>query len=214
VAATNPAHAELVTRAARYYSEKVAAHGATPRGADWNSRESQELRFEQLLKLCEGDPQAFSLNDYGCGYGALAAFMASRGIAATYRGFDASEAMVVAARRLLTPLSNCTVFNEPGDLTPADYTVASGLFNVKLDTPDDRWRTYVLDTLDAMSRISTRGFAFNLLTRHADADRMRADLFYADPGFFFDHCVSRFSRRIALLHDYALYEFTLLVRLA
>ena len=47
MAATNPAHAELVTRAARYYSEKVAAHGATPRGADWNSRESQELRFER-----------------------------------------------------------------------------------------------------------------------------------------------------------------------
>lgn len=210
---TNLSHAELVSRAARYYSEKVAAHGTTPRGVDWNSRESQELRFEQLLKLCEVDPQPFVLNDYGCGYGALAPFMASRGMVFTYRGFDASQAMVEAARQLLAALPHCTVLDDPSGLGPADYTLASGLFNVKLDTPSERWRAYVLDTLEAIARISTRGFAFNLLTHHADPARMRADLFYADPEFFFNHCVSHFSRRVALLHDYALYEFTLLVRL-
>jgi hypothetical protein len=43
---------------------------------------------------------------------------------------------------------------------------------------------------------------------------MRADLYYADPLFFFEHCRQRFSRRVALLHDYPLYEFTILVRLA
>jgi hypothetical protein len=41
---------------------------------------------------------------------------------------------------------------------------------------------------------------------------MRDDLFYADPLALFEHCRTRFSRRVALLHDYPLYEFTLLVR--
>jgi hypothetical protein len=42
---------------------------------------------------------------------------------------------------------------------------------------------------------------------------MRADLYYADPAFYVDQCLSRFSRHVTLLHDYPLYEFTVLVRL-
>jgi hypothetical protein len=29
---------------------------------------------------------------------------------------------------------------------------------------------------------------------------------------FFDHCKRNFSRQVALLHDYGLWEFTILVR--
>jgi hypothetical protein len=41
---------------------------------------------------------------------------------------------------------------------------------------------------------------------------MRNHLFYADPCEFFDLCKRRYSRNVALAHDYDLYEFTLLVR--
>ena len=41
---------------------------------------------------------------------------------------------------------------------------------------------------------------------------MRPDLFYADPCWLFDQCKRRHSRDVALLHDYGLYEFTILVR--
>ena len=34
----------------------------------------------------------------------------------------------------------------------------------------------------------------------------------ADPAFFFDWCKRNFSRHVSLLHDYGLYEFTLLTR--
>ena len=43
-------------------------------------------------------------------------------------------------------------------------------------------------------------------------ERMRPDLYYADPCRLFDHCKRRYSRHVALLHDYGLYEFTILVR--
>ena len=36
----------------RYYSEKLRVHGPTPAGVDWNSTESQQLRFDLLLQLC------------------------------------------------------------------------------------------------------------------------------------------------------------------
>jgi hypothetical protein len=81
-----------------------------------------------------------------------------------------------------------------------------------LDASNDEWREYALSTLGGIARLSERGFAFNMLTKYSDAERMRADLYYADPCFFFDYCKTRFSRQVALLHDYGLYEFTILVR--
>jgi hypothetical protein len=99
------------------------------------------------------------------------------------------------------------------ELEPADYTVASGIFNVRLDVSDEDWREYALRTLESIAGLSTRGFAFNMLTSYSDADKMRPDLFYGDPGFFFDHVKRRYARNVALLHDYGLYEFTVIARL-
>jgi putative ABC transport system permease protein len=74
------------------------------------------------------------------------------------------------------------------------------------------WRAYVNETIDRLAELSLRGFAFNCLTSYADADRMRPDLFYADPCELFDRCKRRYARNVALMHDYDLYEFTILVR--
>ena len=63
-----------------------------------------------------------------------------------------------------------------------------------------------------MDRTSTRGFAFNCLTAYSDADKMRDYLYYASPTWLFDMCKQRYARNVALLHDYGLYEFTLIVR--
>ena len=41
---------------------------------------------------------------------------------------------------------------------------------------------------------------------------MQPRLFYADPARLFTHCKTRYARNVALLHDYGLYEFTLLIR--
>jgi hypothetical protein len=98
------------------------------------------------------------------------------------------------------------------DLVEADYVVASGLFNLRLDVDEQSWRAYILDTLRSLDRLGRRGFAFNMLTSYSDPERMRGDLYYGDPCFFFDHCKRTFSRDVALLHDYGLYEFTLRVR--
>jgi hypothetical protein len=107
----------------------------------------------------------------------------------------------------------CTFVGTLDDLPPATYTLASGIFNVRLDTPADEWQTYLLQTLDHMAARSQRGFAFNVLTGYADPEYMRPDLYYADPLHLFDYCKRHFSRQVALLHDYPLYEFTILVRL-
>lgn len=195
-----------------YYTAKVTTHGATPQGADWNSQESQQQRFHQLARLVEETSVSFSLNDFGCGYGALAEYLKDQGFIVSYRGFDVSPAMIAHAQARYGHLPTCRFTTTRDELTPADYTVASGIFNVKLATPLAEWREYVLTTIDQLAALSTKGFAFNVLTNQADPHRMRPDLYYADPCELFIYCQQRYSRWVALLHDYRLYEFTILVR--
>jgi hypothetical protein len=70
-----------------------------------------------------------------------------------------------------------------------------------------------MDAIDRMASLSRRGFAFNMLTSYSDPARMRDDLYYGDPCRMFDLCKRKYSRNVALLHDYGIYDFTILVRL-
>jgi SAM-dependent methyltransferase len=198
----------IIAQTGAYYTTKLLTHGSTSRGVDWNSTESQRLRFEQLLKV-RAPTGPRSILDYGCGYGALLKELRGRGEDCRYQGFDISPAMVDEALRLHPDASFTT---DRSTLEIADYTVASGIFNVKLGTHEETWKAYMLDRLDDLDRLSRRGFAFNILTRYGDPDRRRQDLYYADPCFYFDLCKNRYARDVALLHDYGLYEFTILVR--
>lgn len=204
---------DLLTEVANYYSEKLARHGETPQGVDWNGENSQALRFEQLCKIIDVRSQ-FSLNDLGCGYGALHDFLSSRFSGFSYSGIDVSESMIRTAEQRYQGADKArfVLSSEPDNV--ADYGVASGIFNVRLGRSDAEWREYVEATLDTLDRTSRRGFAFNCLTSYADADKMRDDLYYADPCVLFDLCKRLYSRNVVLLHDYGLYEFTVLVRKA
>jgi SAM-dependent methyltransferase len=200
----------ILERVERYYSARFDEHGATACGVDWNAERSQELRFEQLLRVLDGQ-EPFRLNDYGCGYGALARFLSEHGHAFEYVGFDLSEPMLAYARATYGDKSRRFVSQE-AELEPAEFTVASGIFNVKFDIDSADWQSYAIETIDKLSALSTRGFAFNMLTIYSDLDRMRDDLYYGDPSFFFDLCKRRHSANVALLHDYGLWEFTVIVR--
>jgi len=196
-----------------YYEGKLREHGATPPGVDWNSQASQELRFAQLARLWDGERMA-SVLDYGCGYGALLPWLRGTGFGGPYAGFDLSHEMIAAGDRAATD-ARLTGWDFTADrhaVAPADFVVASGIFNVRIDATETDWRDYVLTTIDELASLARRGFAFNALTLYSDADRRRPDLYYADPLELFDHCKRRHSRLVALIHDYPLYEFTMIVR--
>jgi SAM-dependent methyltransferase len=205
-------HATALAGVERYYSQKLEEHGPTPQGVDWNDDRSQANRFDQLLEVV-GSAKSFSINDYGCGYGALVEHLVRDGFDFRYTGYDISPAMVAEASRRHADELRASFTDEITEVTPADFTVASGVFNVKLHTPPPEWRQLVLEMIDEIAGLSLRGMAFNALTSHSDAGRKRPDLYYADPAELLDHCLRTYSRDVALHHDYALYEFTLLVHL-
>lgn len=202
---------DLLTEVAEYYTSKLAEHGATPRGVDWNGEEGQTLRFEQLCKIIDTSNH-FSINDLGCGYGALYGFLLNKYKELSYSGVDVSESMIQAAEHRYKDQSQARFFISSEPAQVADYSVASGIFNVRMGRSDEEWRSYLEAILDILDRTSRVGFAFNCLTSYSDADKMRDYLYYADPYVLFDLCKRRYSRNVALLHDYDLYEFTILVR--
>lgn len=194
----------------RYYSEKIVEHGPSAKGVDWRDEASQELRFEQLLNVCDLSAP-FTINDYGCGYGALATYLEELGVDFRYTGFDISTEQLAQARALVDS-DRCRFVEREDELERADYTVASGIFNVRLHAPVEAWAAQAHETLARIDALSARGFSFNMLTSYSDPELMREDLWYADPREVFDHCKRTFSRWVALLHDYGLWEFTILVR--
>ena len=204
--------AKLLSEVATYYAEKLAEHGDTPRGVDWNGEEGQMTRFAQLCKIIDPMSPNFSLSDLGCGYGALLDYLRDKHSTCTYLGVDVSREMIKAAAQLhaTTDHARFIISTEPDQI--ADYCVASGIFNVRLGRTDAEWFEYLQSTLDVLDRTSSSGFAFNCLTSYSDEDKKRDHLYYADPCQLFDLCKRRYSRQVALLHDYELYEFTILVR--
>jgi predicted TPR repeat methyltransferase len=202
----------LLTEVANYYTEKIIEHGATPKGVDWNGQESQVIRFEQLCKVIDPKMAAFSINDLGCGYGALLDYLRGKQSVCTYQGVDISNEMIIAAeeRHIAYDKARFVTSVEPDRI--ADFGVASGIFNVRLGRTDIEWFDYLQSTLDILDRTSALGFSFNCLTSYSDEEKKRDYLYYANPCQLFDLCKRRYSHSVALLHDYGLYEFTILIR--
>lgn len=201
---------DIIKNIGKYYSDKIETFGMTPQGVDWNSNESQHLRFEVLSRLMEGLSD-FSVLDYGCGFGSMFPFLNKKFNNIRYTGFDISEKMIQAAQTAFQGVNNAAWFIELGR-QKSDFVVASGIFNVRLEHSDEEWLAYILKTITALDRYSEKGFAFNILTSYSDKEFMKDYLYYADPLFLFDFCKRNFSRNVALLHDYNLYEFTILVK--
>lgn len=201
----------IVSGVAAYYSSKLALHGPTPQGVDWNGKASHELRHRQFLRLLKGSPDA-SILDIGCGYGDFMRFLREAGHRGQFIGYDVAPDMIREATRLHGESADCRwrVGAEPTET--ADFAVASGIFNVKGEVPTDTWAHYVREIIDILARTGRRGFAFNVLSLSSDADRRSGTLYYADAAEMLSYCLHRYGRSVALLQDYGLYEFTVVVR--
>lgn len=203
--------APILAAVGAYYTGKLAEHGATPRGVDWNDTASQHLRHRQFLRLLRDDPDA-SVLDVGCGYGDFLPFLRASGHRGRYIGCDVAAPMVEAARRLHGESPDHGFIVGDAATQAADYAIGSGILNVIRGVSPSAWAEHVQATIARLHDAGRRGFGFNMLSLDSDPDRRRADLHYASPARMFEDCVARFGRHVAVLQDYGLWEFTVLVR--
>ena len=210
---SSPAELDDVYRQiAQYYTQKVRRYGPTPLGVDWSCVPTQALRFRKLLALCNFDAP-FSLNDIGCGYGALLDYLALYHPQSSidYLGIDLSSAMVRHAEKRWA--GDLIQFHYGGESPrPADYSIASGIFNVMLDQPIPIWERHIETTLIHLRATSSKGFAVNFVHQPDAGVRAKAGLYCADPMQWIDFCEKSLGSEVHLIDDYGMSEFTLLIR--
>ncbi|MBP9926530.1 MAG: class I SAM-dependent methyltransferase [Cyclobacteriaceae bacterium] len=204
-----------IEKFSQFYQHHLQQHGASAQGVGWKNHEAQVVRFAKLYELIDGqDRLSFSINDLGCGVGDFVDFLSARARDFVYHGYDVMPEMIKKAM-----LNNghhhhvsFQYISHAADMALSDYTIASGIFNIRFDTSDEDWLKHILETLGVMNSKSNRGFAFNVLSTYSDLAYRKKELYYADPGYLFDYCKKYFSKNVALLHDYDQYDFTLIVR--
>jgi SAM-dependent methyltransferase len=205
------AHHSIESAVAGYYSRSLAAHGPTHRGVDWSTRDSQELRFATLLDGIDWS-DAPGLLDFGCGCGALAAYLDELGHRCDYTGYDIAPAMVRTAREIVGERDDRRFTSDLATLTPTELVVASGIFNVKLDIHDEEWKRYVAETIVALGALSRRRLAFNMMPPASSPQLERADLHYADRDAVVELCATTLGADdVTVREGYGLWEFTVVV---
>jgi SAM-dependent methyltransferase len=195
-----------------YYSATVEAFGATPRGVDWTCAATQQLRFVQLLRHCDKTTAA-SINDLGCGYGALLAFCRERapGWRLDYLGIDLSSAMVRAARSIWPEEPGVRFVHGTRCPRVADYSIASGIFNVCGSIERRDWEEFIRATLRELKRASRRGFAVNFMAELAPGIDGPRELYRTPATPWVEFCEQQLGARTALIGNYGMREFTLWV---
>jgi len=137
-----------------FYYSSIVEHGYTPQGLSWHSKQSQEVRFHQLLSLLPHDTR--SVVDAGCGFADLYGYLRRQGrYTIRYIGLDALEVMVdEASRRISSPVYQCDILYDP--LPAGEFYLCSGALNIL--TREAAYR-FIKRCYSA----STRGMIFNFL---------------------------------------------------
>jgi len=199
-----------ITKVEKLYSDNIDKFGITSKSVGWPDEKAQSLRFKKLLAVIENKDDLISVNDLGCGYGEQFKYMVENGYNLKhFWGCDISQKMIDAAKKYIT--SKNTEFVLSDKLSDkADYSFTSGIFNVKFEESIVNWEKYIEQTLIHLNEFSIKGFAFNLLTSYVDYKEDH--LYYGDSMKYFDFCKRNFSKKVALFHDYDLWEWTLVVK--
>lgn len=196
------------------YSDNLRKMGEDSRSVGWNTEACQKLRFSKLAAVLDAAGEPFSINDLGCGYGSILDFLEKDlGCEVScYHGYDISQEMLDAAAKRLSGYSADKIdLRLAKEVTSvADYSFVSGTYNVRFDASYEAWEAYIKESLHSLDKHSTKGFAFNLLTSYVDWEEPH--LFYGKSVEWFDYCKKHFSRKVTLLHDYDLWEWTIVVK--
>ncbi len=141
----------------KFYREAYEKYGLSAQGVNWNSKESQEVRFEAITDILGKDLAKSEIVDAGCGFGELYAYWADRGICPKrYVGLDCVENSIDVAKKRFSDLSFTCRDILSDELPLADWYVASGSLNIL--SSFDTWLF-----LEKILENSKKGIVFNIL---------------------------------------------------
>ncbi|MDO8605207.1 MAG: class I SAM-dependent methyltransferase [Phaeospirillum sp.] len=198
-------YSQALAQVAAIYHCTLKEYGRTAAGVAWRDDHGQFGRFDVLTSMIDR-ARPLTINDVGCGYGALFRHLDARFHLAEYCGTDICEAMIEAAGAEETD-SRARFVQSALPVTTADWSIASGTFNMSAGACDEVWRRLTEDVLRAMARHSRLGFAFNMLRpEYGDGD-----LWGAEPGPWLRFCRDQLAGQPTLIESPAGNDWSLLV---
>jgi len=188
-----------------YFDEKASLYGDTPEGSDYNSKISQDLRITRLLSGFQTQNLG-DIADVGAGFGRARGLLSEQGYSYKYTGYEISKVPLLGARKLF-PDTSFKLIDSFNDVGFHDRIILSGVFNLKLDTPNYVWESYVFKAMQDLFLKANCGLAVNFLSTYSDIEMRKSSLFYADPLKLFNFAKLNLSSYVKLDHSYGLWDF-------
>ena len=138
----------------KFYTSAIKMHGTTPKGVNWTSKETQEIRFDMILEMLPKEID--SLVDAGCGFGDFYTYMnKKKRTPKKYIGIDSLIDMYSIASN--NTAQEIIIADITKDKIPhAKYYICSGAMNVL-----DKFETYLF--IQNCFLACGDGFIFNIL---------------------------------------------------
>ncbi len=146
-----------------FYTSAIEKHGTTPKGVNWNSKYSQEIRFDMIIDMLPNKIDSFNIVDAGCGFGDFYLYMKKKKLLAkNYIGIDILNDMYsIASYKTGCEIIIADITKD--SLPNASYYICSGAMNTL-----DRFETMLF--IRRCYEHSTRGFIFNILHGEKQSD--------------------------------------------
>jgi len=167
------------------YTKRFKERGAQADGVFWASRLSQTARFDHLLSCITSRDRRrqISLADIGCGYGALADFIAvsDRYQHFSYLGYDINATMIAHCKaESKQKQDKFHIGRKPDHFV--DYAAFVGTFNLCHTDDYDLWQDYILRQLSLSWKQVRTGMALNITS--LETAIIKNQIFYVNPLAF------------------------------
>lgn len=139
-----------------FYLSAINKHGITAKGLNWNSKETQEIRFDVILEMLPQDLSEFCITDAGCGFADFYLYMQGKSkTPKKYIGIDNLDKMCeISLTNSNSKIINADVCKDT--LPTCDYYICSGALNTL-----NKFETYQF--IQNCYSTCSKGFIFNIL---------------------------------------------------
>ena len=178
---------EILELTINAYKKQITKHGFSSKGVFWQNNQTQNARFDALLKgIVKSDINGnISITDYGCGYGEFYNYIKNKSFmsSSSFIGYDIVDTFILEAKKNF-PEVNWICSDEISLET--DYIFISGALNMAFHYSIDEWEYFLKKQLEICFKYTNKVLAFNLL--YSPKRKIENGLYYTEIQKIFDFC--------------------------
>jgi len=178
---------EILELTINAYKKQITKHGFSSKGVFWQNNQTQNARFDALLKgIVKSDINGnISITDYGCGYGEFYNYIKNKSFmsSSSFIGYDIVDTFILEAKKNF-PEVNWICSDEISLET--DYIFISGALNMAFNYSIDEWEYFLQKQLEICFKYTNKVLAFNLL--YSPKRKIENGLYYTEIQKIFDFC--------------------------